>query len=281
MENFIIERENNFKLTGYTWDIKDPKKVVCIIHGIGEHAGRYDRMAIEFNKNAIAVFAMDLRGHGKSDGKRGDCAPRDKVLSDIDELMDVATGAHPGVPLVLYGHSMGGNITLDYRNRGNKNEEPVGYVVSAPWVKLVRGVPKPLYVCVKGASKILPKLSISSSVDASVLGNKKHTETYTKDMLTHKKISLRCAVDGFDIGNALYDDRHEIKGNGRRKPMLLMHGDADKICDIAGSKKICQNQKGSCRFIAWEGLYHEIHNGGEKSEGDEVIKTAIDWILAL
>lgn len=281
MKNFILHRENDYKLTGYKWDIEDPVKTVCLIHGIGEHAGRYDRLAEAFNRQKIAVFAMDLRGHGMSDGKRGDCAPRRLVLGDIDALIEEAKRLHPNRPTVIYGHSMGGNISLDYRNRGKYNGDIAGYVISAPWIKLVRSVPKPLYILVKTAAKAVPEMTISSSVDTSVLGNPANNKKYEKDPLVHKKISLRCAIDGFDIGNALYEDTHQIAGEGRKRPMLLMHGQCDKICDIAGSDKVAENQKATCEYIRWQGLYHEIHNGGPESDGSEVIQTAANWIANL
>lgn len=281
MKNFILHRENDYKLTGYKWDIEDPVKTVCLIHGIGEHAGRYDRLAEAFNRQKIAVFAMDLRGHGMSDGKRGDCAPRRSVLGDIDALIEEAKRLHPDRPTVIYGHSMGGNISLDYRNRGKYNGDIAGYVISAPWIKLVRSVPKPLYILVKTAAKAVPEMTISSSVDTSVLGNPANNKKYEKDPLVHKKISLRCAIDGFDIGNALYEDTHQIAGEGRKRPMLLMHGQCDKICDIAGSDKVAENQKATCKYIRWQGLYHEIHNGGPESDGSEVIQTAANWIANL
>lgn len=281
MKQFTLVRENGYKIQGYKWDVENPDKTVCLIHGIGEHAGRYDRLAGFFNDNNIAVFAMDLRGHGKTDGKRGDCAPRKAVLEDVDALIDEIKKEHPDCPVVIYGHSMGGNIALDYRNRGKYNGDAAGYVISAPWVKLVRSVPKPLYVFVKAARKLAPTLTISSSVNTSVLGNPIHNKAYEKDELVHKRISLRCAVNGFDIGNALYEDTHEISGEGRKRPMLLMHGDCDKICDIAGSDRIFENQKATCEYIRWQGLYHEIHNGGPDSDGTEVIEKAASWICKL
>lgn len=278
MKNFKIKREKDVELMGYSWDIINPKKLVCIIHGIGEYAKRYDRMANKFNDAGFAVFSMDLRGHGKSYGSRGHCAPRSLVLEDINELIDYARKKHPNVEMVIYGHSMGGNITLDYRNRGKYNGDVKGYVVSAPWVKLVRKTPKYQYIAVKALAKIMPKFKISSAIDESSLGNKKHVEGYSKDPNVHNYISAQCAVDGFDIGNSLFDDTHEIKGEGRNRPMLLMHGDADSICDVVGSRQISKNQYKQSEYVEWPEIYHEIHNGGKVSDGDEVIQKAISWI---
>ena len=97
---------------GYHFPCENPNHVVCLIHGIGEHAGRFSRVAEHFNEAGIAVVSMDLRGHGRSQGVRGACAPRKEVLKDIDALIEYAQEFYPGVPIVMYGHSMGGNITL-------------------------------------------------------------------------------------------------------------------------------------------------------------------------
>lgn len=278
MENFILKRKENEEIVGYSWDIENPSKVVCIIHGIGEHAKRYRRMAKKFNEAGFAVFTMDLRGHGKSFGTRGHCAPRKEVLKDVDGLIGYAQSKHPNCKIVLYGHSMGGNITLDYRHRGNYNGKISGYVVSAPWVKLVRPIPKYQYVGVKLLSKITPQFKISSDIDENSLGNKLHVAGYKKDALVHNYITALCAVEGFDIGNALFKGSHIVLGSGTKKPMLLMHGDADAICDVAGSRQISKNEGDICQYKEWQGLYHEIHNGGKTSRGEEVIAKAAEWI---
>ena len=116
----------NIKIAGYHYACENPNHVVVLIHGIGEHAGRFARVADHFNKEGIAVVSMDLRGHGRTEGKRGHCAPRAEVLKDIDALIEYTQKLYPGVPLVMYGHSMGGNITLDYRARGGHNDIPCG-----------------------------------------------------------------------------------------------------------------------------------------------------------
>ena len=105
--------KRNCVVQGYHFPCDNPKHVVCLIHGIGEHAGRFSRMADYFHRAGIAVVSMDLRGHGRSQGVRGACAPRAEVLRDIDALIEYAREFYPNVPIVLYGHSMGGNITLD------------------------------------------------------------------------------------------------------------------------------------------------------------------------
>lgn len=280
-ENFKFHSRND-QITGYLWDCENPTHVMCIIHGIGEHAGRYDRMASFLNESHIAVVGMDHRGHGRSEGVRGHTAPRADVLADVDAMIDYAKEKYPNLPLVLYGHSMGGNICLDYRNRGNKNDVPDKYIVSAPWVKLVRPVPKPLYVMLKGVSKIMPKKTMCSACPKELLGNPVNLEGFEKDQLVHDRVSLQCAVEGFDVGNALADGTLENNHGADDKPILLMHGDSDRICNVEGSRMVAALNKGNPYFTyhEWPGYFHEIHNGGFTATGDKVLETIRDYILS-
>lgn len=86
-------------------------------------------------------------------------------------------------------------------------------------------------------------------------------------------------MEGLETAELLLSDKLETQGEAPLKPMLLMAGDADMICDPEGSRILARLEKDCCRFIEWPGLYHEIHNGGPDSDGTEVIRTMIDWIL--
>lgn len=280
-ENFMLS-ERKKGIAGYRFSCENPSYVMCVIHGVGEHAGRYGRMAEALSQRGIALVSMDLRGHGISTGVRGDTAPRREVLSDVDDLIAKAQEFYPGLPLTLYGHSMGGNIGLDYMARGNHNDVPVRYIISAPWIKLVMSVPKPVLPLARGAAKILPKVTINQNIDEGALGNPDYVKPYKKDPLVHSRISLRCAVDGFDIGNAIYDGKNENNGKAEDKPFLLMHGDADRICDVEGSRVLAQrlSKRKNFTYIEWPGYCHEIHNGGPDCTGDKVIRTIGDFIIS-
>ena len=280
-DNFQLKiagtKEN--KIIGYSWKKQNPDYLICIIHGIGEYAGRYDRLAEHWKEAGFAAVSMDLRGHGKSFGKRGHCAPRKEILKDVDALIRYGQKLYPNVPLILYGHSMGGNIALDYRKRGELNDIPAAYIVSAPWVELVRKVTGPMYAGVKVLSKLWPSFTISSGVSSSDLGHSSLVGEYEKDPLDHHRISVLCAVDGFDTGSAMAKGILEDNGKAVGKPLLLMHGTEDHICSINGSRKVAAAE--TCEYIEWPGLFHEIHNGGTESTGDEVIEKTIHWIQEL
>ena len=279
-EKFVLRNLEKGIIRGYSWPLENPDKVICIVHGIGEYGGRYDRVAEAFREKNMAVCALDLRGHGESLGKRGDCAPRKNVLDDVSELVKYAQSRYPGIPLVLYGHSMGGNIMLDYRARGEFNGIPAGYIISAPWVRLVRPVPPLLYKAVKLVSGIAPSLTIGSDINEKNLGNPEKVKPFKDNPMVHNRISALCAVEGFDIGLGFENGTAEDNMRAAEIPTLLMHGSEDRICDVNGSRCIAERlrERGdSIEYIEWEGLFHEIHNGSETSTGDEVIEKMVSW----
>jgi acylglycerol lipase len=280
--NFELSVQNGkFTCTGYAWDLKNPKFVLCIIHGLGELAARYDRMNDYLGKAGIASLSMDLRGHGRTGGKRGHCAPREMVLSDIDALIETAKELYPDVPIVFYGHSLGGNIALDYKHRGKHNNIPIAYIITAPWL-ILKETPSPaLRKMVFALSRLVPSFTIKSSIDEKILGHPDSVKPYQDNPLVHDKISMLTAREGLEIGEAIVAGTHDDNGGSKGKPWLLMHGTDDRICDIKGSRALFARTPENCTFIPWEGYYHEIHNGNETSRGEEVIHRMIQWILEL
>ena len=281
-ENFKLAKTEYGTIEAYLWHVEDPKKVVCIIHGIGEYAGRYDRVAQRLMDSGIAVVSMDLRGHGLTDGPRGHCSPRSKVLDDITTLLQYIKDKYPNKKIVMYGHSMGGNITLDYRCRGELADLPEAYLITSPWITLVRSIPAPFYRLVKVMAKIAPSFGIHSNVDEELLGNPDMVKPYNDNPLVFNKISMACAVDGFDIGNALLEGTLEDNGKAWEIPTLIMIGTEDKVCDPEGSRGLYAQMKKAGEnvgLLEWEGYLHEIHNGVGAKTGDEVIDRIAEYIL--
>lgn len=280
-KNFTLKKLKKGIIEGYSWEVKNTEAVVCLIHGIGEYAGRYERVASELNRNGIAVEAIDLRGHGNSAGIRGDCAPRKLVIDDIDSLVAHTLRKYPGKKIVIYGHSMGGNIVLDYRGRGAFNDIPAGYIISAPWIRLVQNVSPMLYKTVKAISSVIPVITLSSKIDESKLGNPDVLMPFADNPMTTNRITLRCAIEGYETGLKLESGTNEDNKKATEIPALIMHGTEDKICDIEGSRYVYQRLRDrgdDVSFIEWPGLYHEIHNGGDDSDGSEVIQRAVEFI---
>lgn len=280
LKNFDIEF-NGHKFMGYNYEVENPKHVCVLIHGIGEHLGRYKRVAEYFEKNGIAIVGMDLRGHGKTEGKRGHCAPRVDVLKDIDCLIDYTKELYPNVPIILYGHSMGGGLVCDYRARGTYNGLVQDYLITSPWLMLVKSFPMPIVEILGKFAKLNPDFKISSSCEEEDLGNPEFVRPYKDDELVHPYISLQTAYEGFKIGSNIAKGKHEDNGKGKNIPTLIMHGSLDKICDVNGTRSYANlnSSYDTFEYKEWEGYYHEIHNGGPNGlTGEEPIKKMIEFI---
>lgn len=267
----FILKTKDINLSGYHWISEDPKAVICLLHGIGEYAGRYDKIGEFFKESHFSLIAIDLRGHGKSEGKRGHAAPRKKVFDDIDAMLEFAGRTAPNVPLYLYGHSMGGNIGLDYRSNGPKRDMLHGYIITAPWLKLYKKIPEPMVILARILSKIKPDYLMDTGLSPKDLAHVQSEVTaYTNDPMVHKKISVLTAINGLDAAARILS-----KPSNCHRPLLLMHGTEDKICAIEGSRIVKNLENDHCTYIEWPGYYHEIHN---EKDGGKVLIAIRNWI---
>jgi alpha-beta hydrolase superfamily lysophospholipase len=224
------------------------------------------------------MIGMDLRGHGLSSGTRGHTAPRIDVLNDIDLMIQYAQARNPNTPIFLYGHSMGGNIALDYRKRGKNRLTPKSYIITSPWLVLQRKIPFYLYGFSKLMSMVKPDFRMNTEINPAVLGNVEIIMKQENQHLVHGSITVKTALEGLAAADELLHGGAEAAGGQDLRPFLLMHGDLDKICSPDGSRKLAELEKERCTYIEWEGLYHEIHNGNSESDGMEVIKAMLNWI---
>jgi hypothetical protein len=239
--NFDLESE--IKLVGYQWKCDSPEYVVCLIHGIGEHAGRYDRTGEAFNEAGIDMVGMDLRGHGHSPGTRGHTSPRADVLADIDRLMEYIQNEYPELPVFIYGHSMGGNIALDYRKRGRYRSAPAGYIISSPWILLQRKIPKPLYLFALGMSKVKPDFRMRAKIKPEQLGNPEIILKQDNFHLVHDSITVKTALEGLEIAKLLMNDRLETLAIKK-----LLNEDAYKVA-ISSTKSMTGHLLGAAGAI--------------------------------
>lgn len=266
--------ENDILIKGRKWGVSNPRAIICLVHGIGEHSGRYEELAVLMNKANISMYAIDLRGHGNSSGCRGFTSPRAEVLEDIKSMVQIAREENKNKPIFMMGQSMGGNIVLDYRNRRDFSEHIKGYIVMSSWLKLYKKIGKLQYTAIKLLSKLKPKYKLSLKIDTSQLGNSKNYKNYEKDELIHGYIATKTAVEAFDIGLLLMKDKAVKSGIGRDKPMLLMHGDKDRICHYKGSEILGSIQE-HCEFILWNDGLHELHNSQQGMKNkivDKILK---------
>ena len=235
-------------LMGYHWEATDAAAVLCIIHGQGEYGEVYDQMAEEMVRNNISVMAMDLRGHGYSIGRRGHIGGRDTVLRDVDSLIAHATRKYVQLPAIVYGHSLGGNIVLDYRLNGSLATMPALYIAASPWLVLTRKYSPVMRGYVRLMSLMRPKHLFNI-----------HVNNLEADKPIHNYISARTLLDRVKVAKQLLDiDSYDKKK--QRKPLIIMHGADDKICTIEGPNKISEIDGEECTLIVWEGYGHKLHD---------------------
>lgn len=259
------------KVFGQSWLVENPKAVVGIIHGMGEHSGRYNYMVDALNAAGISVVSCDQMGHGKTEGKRGHVANYDMLLGCVGELSSKMMELVPAKPTFLLGHSMGGNVLINYLLR--RNPKINGAIVSAPWLKLAFDPPALQVKLGRFVSGILPGLVQSTKLDVKTISrDPKEVKRYMDDPLVHDKISTAFFVGVHDAGEWALQHAADLK-----VPMLLYHGTADKLTSFEASKAFANKAGSKVTFQSLDGYYHESHNEAPEDR-QKVLTMIIDWI---
>ncbi|MEL7021784.1 MAG: lysophospholipase [Bacteroidota bacterium] len=247
-----------------------PRGVIALVHGLGEHVNRYNHFADFFNKNGYAVVGYDRRGHGRSEGKRGHTTSYGAFMDEIAQLLVEIEELYPRLPTFLYGHSMGGNLSLKYTI--DRHPTINGLVVTGAHIRLAFQPPKILVGIAKIAKRIAPGFTQDNELDPNhVSSDPEVVRDYVKDPLVHSKISSMTASAMLDAAAWLdrYDGHLQVAA-------LVMHGSGDKITDFQGSKDFAARVKGEdITFKGWDGLYHEIHN---EAQQQDVFNYTLDWL---
>ena len=260
--------QDNLQLFYQKWSSENEKALVCLIHGLGEHGGCYRQMAGYLTEKGYSLAVLDLRGHGGSKGKRGHAASYEALMDDINLFISRASGDAPNIPCFLYGHSMGGNLALNYSLRHRTNLS--GVIASGPWLKLVIEPPKYKYIMSRLMNAIYPSLTMNNGLKSSMLYHSDNkTEDYFKDPLFHNYISARLFSIIAQSGLWALQHAGEI-----RLPLLIMHGGEDKVTSAKASMEFADNAPGSTLKI-WDGFYHVLQN---EPRHDDVFQFVIDWM---
>ena len=260
----------NFYVQGWEPEQK-PKAVIALVHGFGEHTGRYAHVGEAFNKAGYILIGFDLRGHGKSGGARGHTPSYDALMDDIADFMALIKKRYPGLPRFLYGHSMGGNQVLNFCLR--RKPDVVGVIATGTWLKLAFDPASLQIMLGKVMNNIAPGFTQKSTLNTAALSHdQKVVDAYLNDPLVHSKISARLFISIYESGLWALDHADEFS-----VPLLLMHGTDDRIISFAASAEFAKRAGKIVSWHPWDGLYHEIHNEPEKAE---VIKTMIGWLDA-
>ncbi len=264
-----LKSRDGLELSACCWKPENPKAVVVLIHGHGEHTQRYLHVANAFTQAGYALQSFDLRGHGQSAGQRGHTPNYDSLMGDIADFIVDAQKRFSGLPVFLYGHSMGGNQVINYSLRSP--QELKGVIATGPWLKLAFDPPAAQILMAKLLNNIAPSFSLSSGLSQTALSRDPDVVSkYAADPLVHDKISVRLYTSMYGNGFWALEHAGELK-----IPMLLMHGSADKLTSAQASQEFARKAGNLVTLRIWDGFYHEIHNEPEKIE---VIQTMVDWL---
>lgn len=268
--DFYWRTSEQLKISGRVWTpIEQPKYVIAVIHGMGEHIGRYRNMAQYWTSKNAAVIGHDHIGHGKSEGKRGHIFSIKELLSGVEDLVSRINQQFPGLPIILYGHSMGGNVALNYLLR--KPFSVKGAIITAPYLKLAFEPPPFKIKLAKLMLNLYPSFSQRTNLDVNALSHDESViKAYLKDKYVHDKITASMFIALHNAGLYALSHASELKA-----PTLLMHGTADQITSHEATMAFAESSKIVSELKLWDNLYHEIHNEPEK---DQVMNYQSDWI---
>ncbi len=251
------------------------RAVVCLVHGIGEHSGRYEEAAEVLAAAGISFYTFDLRGHGKSSGKRGHTPSYARLFDNIDRVIATARAAEgESCRVFVWGHSMGGNIALNHVLL--RTPLISGVIVTSPYLRLERE-PRGFEILIaRFMNAVAPSYTRETSLDVRSLSRDPAVvEAYRADPLTHGFISARWFVSARKAAHYALAHAAEL-----RYPLLLMHGSADGITSVAGSREFADSLGGRCAYREFVGAYHELHNDVVKDEAYREIVSFIEHVSA-
>lgn len=256
-----ITAKDGKKLKFYSW-LPDQKiyAAIGIIHGLGEHSNRYNDFAKYFCDKGFGIYSIDLRGHGLSEGKRGHINNFNTLLDDSEEMFIQIRKRNLNIPMIMFGHSLGGCIALNYLCQ-KKSKEIELAIISSPWLKTVIEPPKFLLLIQKLLSKLFPNLTLNNRLNPKDLSKDTSVvENYIKDPLVHGRISIKMFSE---VNKSIR--KIETESNRIDIPILLIHGKKDKIISYKGTENVAKKIKYS-NLKLWEKVFHEPHNDYEKNQ---------------
>lgn len=267
-----ILSKDGLKIATFSNHFKSEKGVMIITHGMGEHSMRYMEMADFFTKVGYTVISFDIRGHGLSEGKRGHSPGYEFLMDDIERVYTQVKKDYPSLPIFLFGHSMGGNLVLNFLLR--KPNSICGAIVTGAYLKLGFEPPKWKIILAKLSSSIWPTLSQPTELELDALSrNKEVIRKYENDELVHDRITSAFFINVHFAGQYVIDHANEIK-----TPLLVMHGMEDRLTSPKGSQEFASNSGENVHLKMWDGLYHELHNEPEKQE---IFNYEMEWMNKL
>lgn len=275
MKTFESKWEGNdgitFFMQGWEPDT-DPKALIALVHGLGEHTGRYIHVGKVMAAAGYALSGFDLRGHGRSSGARGHSSSLNAYMQDIRQFLDLMAQRYAELPRFLYGHSLGGLLSLSYAIQYGADLK--GVIVTGAALRSSLQEQKAKLMMAKLLGTFMPTMTIQSGLDPTTISRDQEVvNAYVSDKLVHYNTSLgfgKAALSAIDLCFA--------RAGEFSTPLLIMHGTADKLTYPSGSEdfaRLASEHNTDVTLKLWDGLYHELHNEPEEAE---VFKVMVEWV---
>lgn len=264
-----IKSADGTKLAYRAWPEPGAGITFAVVHGLGEHSGRYARFAEGMARHGMGTYALDLRGHGESEGQRGHVDSWTQWTDDVSAFVRHVE-ALGGSEVVPVGHSFGGAALLSTVLAG-KLPNSKRFVVSSPALMLRLKAPAWKVAVAPLASKVVPRLAMDNEVDpAAVSRIPEVVAAYRADPLVHNRISSRMFIEWQNATVDILGRAAQIK-----VPFLVLAGAADPLIDPEGSRQLHEQAHSHSELHLLEGRYHEPFND---LGSDEVFQLIADWV---
>ncbi|MEL6590015.1 MAG: lysophospholipase [Bacteroidota bacterium] len=259
-------------LFGQSWTPStEPKAVVLLVHGLGEHSDRYPHVAQQMTDAGFKLMSYDLRYHGRSPGKRAYIERFDRLVADLEEIAQQVHLAHQDIPLFLYCQSLGGAVVSLFLIR-NSTFPVKGAVLSSPALQVGADISPFLVKLAKWINMLAPKLKVQALNVDNLSRNREVVEQYINDPLVYS--GKNYARTGYESIRAI--DEIQARMEEFQTPVLILHGTEDGLTNPEGSKQLYARAGVEDKQLRlFEGWYHELHN---EPDGASVIQEIISWI---
>lgn len=248
------------------WDpVTEPLASVVIVHGLGEHSGRYVHVGRYFAEAGFRVIAFDLRGHGRSAGRRVYVKNYLELASDVDCVVRYFRGD----PSFLFGHSLGGQLVL--WTAQHFQLKVAGLIVSAPWLALAHAPPRWKIFAARKLNTLMPGFRFSTGIESKTLSrDQAHLDSLEDIDLQHKFVTVRTYFEAVNAAT-------EIVGLPViAYPVLFAHGDADKVTSGKAAEDYFERLRAPSKSLKkYPGLLHELHNEIERLQ---VLADYVEWM---
>lgn len=261
---------DGLRLHAIAWKAERPRAAVFLSHGLGEHAGRYAGLARDFTRRGISLYVLDHRGHGRSGGPRAYTPRFARLVDDLEGFRRRVARDAPGLPLFLYGHSLGGLIALRWL-QAHGDVKLAGAVLSAPLLEVKVQAPRWKLALAAPLSRLLPALPMKNEIDpAELTHDAAHVRAYREDPLVSNRITPRLFTE---MVAAMAQARAE--GARITVPLLFLIPGEDSIVQEDENLRFAAELRGDVTVRRYPGFRHEPHNEVER---DQPVGDVLAWM---